>query len=79
MFSMADDEREPSAEELAEIEREWPQIARGLAVLDAEIRSLTGSGQVDELAVRRVRRAGRQVLRPVRVPVRRVRFGGDAA
>jgi len=81
MFSVTDGlpEREPSAADLAAIEEEWPVIVRDLAVLDAEIRSLTGSGRVDELAVRRVRRARRRVLAPARVGVRVVRYGGDAA
>ena len=83
MFSMTDGfpEREPSAADLAAIEAEWPQIARDLAALDGQIRRLVAADRVDELAVRRDRRARRRVLRPAagRVAVVAVRFGGDAA
>lgn len=34
---VADVDREPSAEELAAIEREWPLIAAELAVVEAEV------------------------------------------
>jgi hypothetical protein len=79
MSSMTDkgSGREPSAADLAAIEAEWPQIEADLAVLEGEIRGLVAADRVDELEVRRVRRAGRRVLRPVAVHV--VRFGGDAA
>jgi hypothetical protein len=63
-----DFEREPSAEELAAIDAEWPQIEADLAALDAEIDVLCAHGQVCELDRRRVRRKGRRALtvsRPV--------------
>ena len=56
-------DREPRGGDLAAIEREWPRIARDLAVLDARIAALVVGDRVDELAVRRVRRARRRVLR----------------
>jgi hypothetical protein len=78
MFRMPEPlpDAEPTGRELAAIEEEWPQIAAELAELDAEIRALTFGVGVDELDQRRVRRQRRQVLR---VPVSRVRFGGEAA
>ena len=65
MFRMPDGlpDREPTRKDLAAIEREWPRIARDLAVLDARIAALMVGDRVDELAVRRVRRACRRVLR----------------
>ena len=56
-------DREPTRKDLAAIEREWPPIERDLAVLDGQIQRLTVGDRVDELAVRRVRRARRRVLR----------------
>ena len=53
-------DREPSAEELAEIEREWPLIAAELAVVDAE--TALAVSPTDVLAHRRHRRALRRVL-----------------
>ena len=53
---------EPTADELAEIEREWPQIEAELALLDAEIRILTAQGGPSLLDRRRLRRTERQVL-----------------
>ena len=81
MSSMTDEvpEREPSGSDLAPIEREWPRIAGDLAALDGQIRRLTSRGRVDELAVRRSRRAGRRALATARIGVQVVRFGGDAA
>jgi len=81
VFRMTDrlPEREPSAGTSAAVEDEWPAIARDLGSLDAQIRRLTTSGRVDELAVRRARRAGRRVLRPARTGAQVARFGGDAA
>ena len=66
----------PTGPELAAIEKEWPQIAAELSELDAEIHALTYGGGLDELDVRRVRRQRRRALR---VPVARVRYGGEAA
>ncbi|WP_112109286.1 DUF6284 family protein [Parafrankia sp. Ea1.12] len=53
-------EREPSARELAAIEREWPLIAADLAVLDAEITILAADEQVSDLAWRRLAHAHAQ-------------------
>ena len=55
--------REPSAQELAAIELEWPVIAAELALLDAEIVALIAGDELSPLDWRRVRRAERQVLR----------------
>ena len=55
-------EREPTPEELAAIEAEWPEIEAGLVELDAEIRALQVGGLVSELDRRRVRRAQRRVI-----------------
>jgi hypothetical protein len=78
MFRMPEllPDAEPTGAELAAIENEWPLIAAELAELDAEIRTLTFGVGVDELDVRRVRRQRRRALR---VPVTRVRYGGEAA
>ena len=57
---------EPTAAELAEIEREWPLIAAELDLLDAEIAVLSAEGRVSKLARRRVRRAERRVLEVTR-------------
>ena len=61
MNSMTDDG--PTASDLAAIETEWPRIAADLAVLDAEITALYAADHVDELHIRRTRRATRRVLR----------------
>lgn len=78
MFRMPErlPDAEPTGAELTAIEEEWPQIAAELAELDAQIRALTCGVGVCELDQRRVRRQRRAVLR---VPVARVRFGGEAA
>ena len=78
MFRMPESlpDAEPTGPELAAIEQEWPQIAAELSALDAEIRALAFGVGVDELDVRRVRRQRRRALR---VPVTRVRYGGEAA
>lgn len=52
----------PTDADLAEIDVEWPQIVEDLEVLDAEILALTLHRNIDELAVRRVRRAARLTL-----------------
>lgn len=51
---------EPTAAELAAIEQEMPRIEAELALLDVEISTLDRRGQLDELTVRRIRRARRQ-------------------
>ncbi|WP_018638629.1 DUF6284 family protein [Parafrankia elaeagni] len=70
-------EREPSARELAAIEREWPLIAADLAVLDAEITILDtdAAGQVSDLAWRRLAHAHAQArtARPLSARPRRPR------
>ena len=78
MFRMPEllPDAEPTGADLAAIENEWPLIAAELSALDAEIHALTFGAGVDELDVRRVRRQRRQALR---VPVTRVRYGGEAA
>ena len=53
---------EPTDEELAAIEREWPQIETELAELDAWIQALGDGGRASSLDVRRWRRAQRRVL-----------------
>lgn len=58
----ASDAVEPTEEELAAIEREWPQIEAELAELDAWIQALGEGGRASSLDVRRWRRAQRQVL-----------------
>lgn len=55
-------EVEPTAAELAEIEREWPLIAAELDLLDAEIAVLSAEGRASKLDRRRVRRAEHRVL-----------------
>jgi hypothetical protein len=57
----ADDE--PSPQELAAIEAEWPLIAAELDRLDAEIAILNAVGGPSGLDRRRLRRAGDRVLR----------------
>ena len=69
--------REPSAAVLAVIEEQWPQIVDDLAAVDAAARPKVARGHVDELAVRRARRASRRVLRPARFTP--ATWGGDAA
>jgi hypothetical protein len=53
---------EPTAADLAAIEREWPQIAAALELLDLEIREINEGPAASELDRRRVRRAERRVL-----------------
>jgi hypothetical protein len=73
-------DREPTRRDLAAIEAEWPLIEAEMAALDAQIRALLATESVDELAVRRVRRAGRRVLRVVPAPTAgRGPRGGEAA
>jgi hypothetical protein len=56
------DRSEPSADDLAAIEAEWPLIEADLALLDAEIRVLTAVGGPSALDWRRLRRAQARVL-----------------
>ena len=56
------EDREPTATELAAIEREWPLIEAELMLLDAEIAHIVAEERVFELDRRRVRRAERRVL-----------------
>jgi hypothetical protein len=56
------DGEEPTADDLAAIEAEWPLIEADLAVLDAEIRVLSAVGGPSPLEWRRLRRAERRVL-----------------
>ncbi|GAA2797223.1 DUF6284 family protein [Kribbella solani] len=53
---------EPTAADLAAIEREWPLIAAELDLLDAEIAAINAGPHASELETRRVRRAKRHVL-----------------
>ena len=62
---------EPTEDDLAAIDAEWPSIAADIAAVDAEIVALTATHRVDELHIRRARRATRRVLREHR--------GGEAA
>ncbi|MGH3487466.1 MAG: DUF6284 family protein [Actinopolymorphaceae bacterium] len=56
------EDREPTADELAAIEAEWPVIEAELAALDEQIRALTVAGHGSELDRRRARRVERRVL-----------------
>lgn len=56
---VADVDREPSAEELAEIEREWPLIEAEVAVVEAEVAMAVSPGSA--WAYRAHRRAVRRV------------------
>jgi hypothetical protein len=56
-------DREPTARELAAIEREWPLIEAELALLDAQIAILAAEGRVSSLDWRRLRRAERRAAR----------------
>ena len=57
-----EEDREPTATELAAIEREWPLIEAELMLLDAEIAQVVAEERVFDLDRRRVRRAERRVL-----------------
>ncbi len=59
----ASDDDEPSAEDLAAIERESSLISAELALLDAEIRILSVEGDPSALDWQRLRRAMRDVVR----------------
>jgi Family of unknown function (DUF6284) len=58
-------DREPTPEELAAIDLEWPLIEAEMAVVDAEIRMLTAVCGPSPLDWRRLRRAEARVLREV--------------
>ena len=49
--------QEPSAEDLAQVEAEWPLIAAEVALVDAEVAALTAGPAAVQWARRRVRRA----------------------
>ena len=53
---------EPTADDLAAIEAEWPLVEAELSVLDAEIRIVSAPGRPSPLDWRRLRRAQRQVI-----------------
>ena len=55
-------ETEPTAADLAAIEREWPLIEAELGELDAQIMILNAAGGPTALDWRRLRRARRRVL-----------------
>jgi hypothetical protein len=54
---------EPTADELAAIERESGLIAAEMALLDAEIRMLAAEDEASEVDWQRLRRALREVVR----------------
>jgi hypothetical protein len=54
---------EPTAEELAAIERESGLLAAEVALLDAEIRMLAAEDEASEVDWQRLRRAVRDVVR----------------
>jgi len=56
-------DREPTARELAAIEREWPLIEAELALLDAQIAFLSAEGHASPLDWRRLCRAEQRVAR----------------
>jgi hypothetical protein len=57
------DDGEPSAEDLAAIERESGLIAAEMALLEAEIRLLEAGDRASEVDWQRLRRAMRNVVR----------------
>ena len=73
----ADDDREPTAAELAAIEAEWPVVEAELGVLDAEIAALRHPGGPSPLDWRRLRRARRQLLAAQLRGLRRAASGTD--
>ena len=54
--------QEPSAADLAGIEREWPLIAAELDLLDAQIALINAGPYASALETRRIRRAEHRVL-----------------
>lgn len=57
---------EPSPDDLAAIEAEWPRIADGLAVLEAEIQALYGASPGPSELTRRRRHAEAHATRQAR-------------
>ncbi|WFE27810.1 DUF6284 family protein [Solwaraspora sp. WMMD791] len=57
------DRADPSPEDLAAIEAEWPLIAAELDLVDAEIAALAAGGGPSVLDRRRLRRAESRVMR----------------
>lgn len=56
-------DQEPTAADLAAIEREWPLIEAELELTDVEVRIWLAQGNVNELDWHRLRRAERRVMR----------------
>ncbi|GIG85108.1 DUF6284 family protein [Plantactinospora endophytica] len=54
---------DPTSQDLAAIDREWPLIEAELALLDAEITALNADGGPSPLDRRRIRRAEQRVMR----------------
>lgn len=54
---------EPTAEDLAQIDDEWPLIEAELDLLDVQLKMLDRTGPVDGLEVRRLRHARTAVIR----------------
>jgi hypothetical protein len=73
---MAVAQREPTAADLAAIEREWPLIAAELDLVDAEITALCAGERLSELDRRRLRRTERRVLAARRALVEEASQGG---
>ena len=76
MFSMTDGTRDrvPATTGLVVAE----EVETVLAAVDARVRGLVTRHRVDELAIRRARRAGRRALRPA-ARFTMAALGGDAA
>jgi hypothetical protein len=66
-----DPDREPTPQELAEIEREWPLIEAEMALVDAEIRVLTAPVTPSPLDWRRLRHAEHRVMREMAAQISR--------
>jgi hypothetical protein len=66
-------DREPTAQELRDIENEWPLIAAELAVVDAEVAALQSGSEFCELDRRRLRRAQTKLNRQLAADA--ARFG----
>jgi hypothetical protein len=69
---------EPTTQDLAAIEAEWPLIEAELSLVDAEIRLMTAVGGPSLLDWRRLRRAEQRVMREVAALVRNPRGLSDA-
>jgi hypothetical protein len=72
MAADTDPDREPTAQELQEIEAEWPLIAAELAVVDAEIAAALSPDGTCELVRRRLRRARTQLNRQITADTNRL-------